>query len=159
MERTHPACASRRVEDGPVARTGTRSGGRTAPLVISKMAAETRGEGPRIRNRSLRTASGEKSPMRAAMSASEMEALRIQCLRETIGSGSPALPAVLPPERLAEVLAILAVDLVEAVGAPDVGFVLERLTNRLDGQGRTAGGSEAAALLGAVGRSLMRLGS
>jgi hypothetical protein len=60
-------------------------------------------------------------------------------------------------QALAEALAILVVDLVGVLPAGDRTATLERLANKLDDQGRTPGGSEAAALLGAVGHALMRL--
>ena len=58
---------------------------------------------------------------------------------------------------LAEVLAILAVDLVSVLPVDDRAGVLERLANRLDGQSRTPGGRETAAMLGRVAEALMRL--
>ncbi|MFY9292713.1 MAG: hypothetical protein WAP03_18765 [Methylorubrum rhodinum] len=60
---------------------------------------------------------------------------------------------------LGEALAVMVVDLVAVMPGLDRDAVLERLANRLDGHGRAPGGSEAAALLGAVGRALIRLGA
>ncbi|MEH3118862.1 MAG: hypothetical protein PGN25_15055 [Methylorubrum populi] len=86
-------------------------------------------------------------------------------MSETTASGLLALQAAaeappdLPPVRLAEALAVMAVDLVGVLPGLDRDAVLERLANRLDAHGRTPGGTEAAALLGAVGRALIRLGA
>jgi hypothetical protein len=70
---------------------------------------------------------------------------------------APRAPTELPPNRLAEAMAVILHDLVGALDVRDRSVVLERLANRLDDRGRTAGGTEAAALLGAVGGALMRL--
>ncbi|CAO4179505.1 hypothetical protein EEDFHM_03532 [Methylorubrum populi] len=70
----------------------------------------------------------------------------------------PALPN-LSPIRLAEVLAILTVDLVGVLPILDRDAVLERLANRLDEHGRSPGGTAASIMLGAVGRALIRLGA
>ncbi len=78
----------------------------------------------------------------------------MSALAVTVPAGAPA---ELPTQRLAEALAVLMVDLVGAMPLGDRCAVLERLANRLDDRGRVAGGSEAAALLGAVGSALMRL--
>jgi hypothetical protein len=83
-------------------------------------------------------------------------------LSETTTSGLLSLqalaeaPAELPPARLAEVLAIVVLEVVGAIDPNSRGAALERVANRLDGHGR-AFGSEAAAMLGAVGMALMRL--
>ncbi|KQQ23711.1 hypothetical protein ASF53_05135 [Methylobacterium sp. Leaf123] len=69
------------------------------------------------------------------------------------------MPGDLPPVRLAEALAILTVDLVGVLPILDRDAVLERLANRLDEHGRSPGGTEAAAILGAVSRALIRLGA
>lgn len=101
----------------------------------------------------------EISPMRSAMPASSIPSKRIQS-RSNIGL-PPACGARAPdrigPQRLAEALAVLMVDLVGAVLATEREAALERLANRLDDRARTPGGTEAAALLGAVGAALMRL--
>lgn len=136
---------------------GTKSGGSTSPPVVRKIAAETCADAPRLRNLSLRTPSTER-PMRSPIAASDTASRRIQCFKETMLAASPAAPAVLPTARLAEALAVFAVDLIEAVGMQDRRSVLEGLANRLDGRGRTPDGSEAAVMLGAVGGALMRLG-
>ncbi|AYO83680.1 hypothetical protein [Methylobacterium brachiatum] len=70
---------------------------------------------------------------------------------------APGVPAVLPPDRLAEVLAVVVQEVVGLLPNVDRDIGLERLANRLDGFGRTAGGGEAAAMLRAVAGSLMRL--
>lgn len=100
--------------------------------------------------------------MRSAIAASETPSRHIQSFSETIGSALAASgepPADLPPVRLAEALAILTVDLVGVLPGLDRDAVLERLANRLDVHGRRPGGSEAAAMLGAVGRAVIRLGA
>ncbi|GAB6842134.1 hypothetical protein JCM2811A_11350 [Methylorubrum rhodinum] len=51
---------------------------------------------------------------------------------------------------LAQALAILALDLIDVLEPADAAAAQERLANRLDAQGRTPGGSQTAALLGAV---------
>lgn len=61
-------------------------------------------------------------------------------------------------ETLAKALAVFAVDLIEVLPVRDREAALERLANRLDDRGRGVEGV-AAALLGAVGGSLMRIGS
>jgi hypothetical protein len=58
---------------------------------------------------------------------------------------------------VAEVLAILVIDLVGVLPVDDLAATLERLANRLDEQSRTPGGRETAALLGGVAEALMRL--
>lgn len=141
---------------------GTRSTARTSPAVTASIRAARPMLGPRVRNRSLRTASGETPPMRSAIAASETPSRRIQSFSETIGSAlasAGVAPADLPPVRLAEALAILTVDLVGVLPILDRDAVLERLANRLDEHGRRPGGSDAAAMLGAVGRALIRLGA
>lgn len=60
-------------------------------------------------------------------------------------------------ETLAKALAVFAVDLIEVLPVRDREAALERLANRLDDRGRGADGA-AAALLGAVGGALMRVG-
>ncbi|GEP08575.1 hypothetical protein [Methylobacterium gnaphalii] len=60
-------------------------------------------------------------------------------------------------KAVAETLAILMMDLVGVLPISDRTAVLERLTNRLDEQGRTPGGRETAALLGSVAVGLMGL--
>ncbi len=143
-------------------RVGTRSMARTSEAVTTSIRAARRMEGPRVRNRSLRTASAETPPMRSAIAASETPSRRIQSFSETIGSAlasASAVPADLPSARLAEALAILTVDLVGVLPGLDRDAVLERLANRLDEHGRKAGGTEAAWLLGAVSRALIRLGA
>lgn len=69
----------------------------------------------------------------------------------------PRAPAELTPDRLAEALAVLILDLVGSLPLADRSAVLERLANRLDDRGRIGGGSAAAGLLGAVGVALMRM--
>ncbi|SEH31632.1 hypothetical protein SAMN02799636_01108 [Methylobacterium sp. 275MFSha3.1] len=58
---------------------------------------------------------------------------------------------------VAEVLAILVVDLIGVLPVSDRAATLERLANRLDDQSRTPGGRETAALLSSVAEALMRL--
>ena len=58
---------------------------------------------------------------------------------------------------VAEVLAILAVDLIGVLPVSNRTATLERLANRLDDQGRTPGGRETAGLLAGVAGALMRL--
>lgn len=139
---------------------GTRSTGWTCPAEIRPIAAATVTEGPRARNLNFRTLSGEIVPMSAAMPASDSPALRMKS-RNSIGlhlpTQAPRAPAVLTPTRLAEVLAILASELVDVMPVADRGAARERLANRLDGLGRTPGGSEAAGMLGAVGGAMMRM--
>ena len=65
---------------------------------------------------------------------------------------------MLPTARLAEVLAILTVDLIGVLYVDDRTAALQRLANRCDGHGRTRNGSTAAAMLGEIGGALMRLG-
>lgn len=142
-------------------RAGCRSTERTAPAEIASMRAATRMEGPRSRNRSLRTVKGEMSPMRSATSRSERPSARIQDLSSI--ELAPAEPvaraaAELPSDRLADALAVLMLDLVHCLPVADRGGVMERLANRLDDRGRTAGGAEGAMLLGQVGGALIRIG-
>ncbi|WP_156635491.1 hypothetical protein [Methylobacterium sp. Leaf123] len=110
----------------------------------------------------MRTASADTPPMRSAIAESVTPSRRIQSFSETIGSAlasAGAVPGDLPPVRLAEALAILTVDLVGVLPILDRDAVLERLANRLDEHGRSPGGTEAAAILGAVSRALIRLGA
>lgn len=65
---------------------------------------------------------------------------------------------VLNAEIIADALAVLMVDIIAVLPAPDRMEVLERLANRLDDRGRTPNGTGAAALLGDVSKSLMRMG-
>ncbi|GAA0278533.1 hypothetical protein GCM10008965_52310 [Methylorubrum aminovorans] len=106
----------------------------------------------------MRTPSAEISPMRPAISESETPSRVIQSLSHMAVSPPPdgAAPGLRP---LGEALAILMVDLVGVMPGLDRDAVLERLANRLDGHGRTPGGTNSAMLLGAVGRALIRLGA
>ncbi len=61
-------------------------------------------------------------------------------------------------ETVADALAVLMVDLASALPGVDRREALERLANRLDDRGRVANGTPAAALLGQVSVSLMRMG-
>lgn len=67
----------------------------------------------------------------------------------------PSAPAELPTNRLAEALAVLMLDLVGSLPLTERRGTLERLANRLHDRGCVANGTEAAALLGAVGGALM----
>lgn len=136
---------------------GCRSTERTAPAEIASMRAATRMEGPRSRNRSFRTMNGEISPMRSATSRSDKPSDRIQSLRSIAAPPAETVTraaAELPADRLADALAVMMLDLVQSLAITDRGCVLERLANRLDDRGRTAGGGEAALLLGRVGGRL-----
>lgn len=77
------------------------------------------------------------------------------------GLGRSAVPdgrdGAVSAKAVAEVLAILAVDLVGVLPITDRVATLERLANRLDDQSRTPGGREIAALLSGVAEALMRL--
>ncbi|MFC6388360.1 hypothetical protein ACFQDP_03160 [Methylorubrum zatmanii] len=96
--------------------------------------------------------------MRSAISESDMPSRVIQSLSHMAGSPPPdGAPPRLKP--LGEALAIMMVDLVAVMPGLDRDEVLERLANRLDGHGRTPGGTESAALLGAIGRALIQLGA
>ena len=59
---------------------------------------------------------------------------------------------------LADALAVMLVDLMAVLSETPTIETLERLANRLDDRGRTANGTPAAALLGQVSVSLMRMG-
>lgn len=63
-----------------------------------------------------------------------------------------------PEDAVAEALAVLMVDLVSVLPGVPLAETLERLTNRIDDRGRTPNGTSAAALLGDVSKSLMRMG-
>lgn len=140
---------------------GCRSTERTAPAEIASMRAATRMEGPRSRNRSLRTMKGEMSPMRSATSRSVSPSDRIQALRRI---GAPSAETVtraaseLPADRLADALAVMMLDLVQSLPITDRGGVLERLANRLDDRGRIARGGDSALLLSRVAGALMQIG-
>ena len=142
--------------------SGTRSGERTLPPVILSMRAATRMEAPLARKRSLRTVSAETPPIAAAMTSSVTPSQRIQSLSKATLSASLAAPtrapASFPPDRLAEALAIIVIDMVGALGLNDRDAILEGLANTFDRRGRTRRGTEAAQMLGAVGGALMRLG-
>lgn len=59
---------------------------------------------------------------------------------------------------LADALAVMLVDLIAVLSDSHTVETLERLANRLDDRGRIANGTPAAALLGQVSVSLMRMG-
>lgn len=104
----------------------------------------------------------EMSPMRSAMSASDSPSTRIQSLR-SMGLGSPSglprAPAVLPPDRLAEALAVIVVEVLGVLPSAHREAALIRIANRLDSFGRTPRGNEAARMLRAVAEALMRMES
>lgn len=135
------------------------SGGRTLPPVTVSMRAATRIDGPRSRNRSLRTPNSEMPPIRSAMSESERPSDRIHAFKVMAGllPTAAVTPTELAPGRLAEALAVLMVDIVEVLAVSDRRAARERLANILFEQGLVPGGNEAAVLLGAVGGALMRL--
>jgi formiminotetrahydrofolate cyclodeaminase len=59
---------------------------------------------------------------------------------------------------LADAIAVLVVDLMSVLSESSSHERLEQLANRLDDRGRTPNGTDAAALLGDVSKSLMRMG-
>ncbi|WP_419952514.1 hypothetical protein [Methylobacterium sp.] len=59
---------------------------------------------------------------------------------------------------LADAIAVLVVDLMFVLSDGSSHERLEQLANRLDDRGRTPNGTGAAALLGDVSKSLMRMG-
>jgi hypothetical protein len=67
------------------------------------------------------------------------------------------VPAVLPPDRWAEVLAVIVVEVLSAPPIDRRDAALIRITNRLNGFGRTPRGNEAAQMLRAVAEALMRM--
>lgn len=67
------------------------------------------------------------------------------------------MPAVLPPDRLAEALAVIVVEVLGVLPIDHRDAALIRITNRLDGFGRTPRGHEAARMLRAVAEALMRM--
>ncbi|WP_345819905.1 hypothetical protein ABC766_27115 [Methylobacterium fujisawaense] len=71
----------------------------------------------------------------------------------------PRAPAVLPPDRLAEALAVIVVEVLGVLPSAHQEAALIRIANRLDGFGRAPWGNEVAALLRAVAEALMRLES
>lgn len=101
----------------------------------------------------------EISPMRAAIAASSIPSIRIQS-RSSMSSllpEAPRAPAVLPPDRLAEALAVMLSDLLAVLPGHKGLATRERLANRLHERGALLGGTEAARLLGAVAGVLMKL--
>ena len=64
---------------------------------------------------------------------------------------------MLPPDRLAEVLAVVVVEVLGVLPTDHRDAALIRLANRLDGFGRTPRGTEAARMLRAVAEALMRM--
>lgn len=104
----------------------------------------------------------EMPPMRSAMSESDSPSTRIQSLR-SMGLGSPSglprAPAVLPPCRLAEALAVIIVEVLSVLPSAHREAALIRIANRLDGFARVATNTEAGMMLGAISRVLMQLES
>jgi hypothetical protein len=73
--------------------------------------------------------------------------------------GLPRAPAVLPPGRLAEALAVIVVEVLGVLPSAHREAALIRIANRLDGFGRAPRCNEAAALLRTVAEALMRMES
>lgn len=141
-------------------REGTRSSGKTCPSEIRRMAAATVTDGPRVPAFSFRTPCGPMQPMRLDRPASVSPSLDIQSRSVTplpFPAQAPGAPAVLPTARLAEALAVLVSEMIDLMPGVDRDAARERIANRLDGFGRTPGGSEAAGLLRAVAEVLMRM--
>ncbi|MCJ2127992.1 hypothetical protein [Methylobacterium sp. E-045] len=72
--------------------------------------------------------------------------------------GRDAAVGKVTANTIADALAVMLADLVAVLSDAPTVETLERLANRLDDRGRIANGTPAAALLGQVSVSLMRMG-
>jgi len=85
--------------------------------------------------------------------------LHADLVREEKATGAvAALGTYVSPQAMADALAVFAVDLIGVLPQGERTEMLQRLANRLDNQARAVGGGQAAAMVGAIGESLMKLG-
>jgi hypothetical protein len=95
--------------------------------------------------------------VRVALAGStERHAERVK--QEGVTGAVPALEGQITPQAMADALAIFAADLVGVMPQGEHTEMLQRLANRLDDQARVPGAGQAAAMLGAISGSLMRMG-